>query len=95
MPQCNLRIASAFPPGSFKLPVLAGPALKKYGHLRVQALLARERFPPHFKGAPLLAQFSSLGSLDDKWLTQEFRGSLCAGQTTSGGLNPPSDQCCP
>lgn len=70
--------------------VVAGPALKKYGHLRVQALLAREKFPPHFEGAPLVAQFSSLGSLDEKWLSQEFRNSLTAGQTTTRGRS----QCC-
>ena len=63
----------------------AGPALKKYGHLRVQSLLAREAFPPHFQGSPLLAQFSSLGSLDERWLTNEFRGSLSAGLTSSRG----------
>ena len=63
----------------------AGPSLKKYGHLRVHSLLARERFPPHFQGSPLIAQFSSLGSLDERWLTNEFRGSLSAGLTTTGG----------
>ena len=63
----------------------AGPSLKKYGHLRVQSLLARESFPPHFQGSPLIAQFSSLGSLDERWLTNEFRGSLSAGLSTTGG----------
>ena len=63
----------------------AGPALKKYGHLRVQALLAREKFPAHFQGAPLLAQFSSLGSLDERWLSNEFRASLAAGHSSTGG----------
>ncbi|KAL3159457.1 hypothetical protein ABBQ38_009882 [Trebouxia sp. C0009 RCD-2024] len=63
----------------------SGPALRKYGHLRVQALLAREKFPPHFQRSPLIAQFSSLGSLDERWLTNEFRGSLSAGLTSSGG----------
>ncbi len=62
-----------------------GPALKKYGHLRVQALLARETFPAHFQGAPLVAQFSSLGSLDERWLSNEFRVSLSAGLSSSGG----------
>lgn len=70
----------------------AGPALRTYGHLRVQSLLAREKFPSHFQRAPLIAQFSSLGSLDERWLTNEFRGSLSAGLTSSGGelaLDPP------
>ncbi|KAL0031162.1 hypothetical protein WJX77_006853 [Trebouxia sp. C0004] len=63
----------------------SGPALKKYGHLRVQALLARETFPAHFQGAPLVAQFSSLGSLDERWLSKEFRVSLSAGLSSAGG----------
>ncbi|KAL3157421.1 hypothetical protein ABBQ32_011893 [Trebouxia sp. C0010 RCD-2024] len=63
----------------------SGPALRTYGHLRVQSLLAREKFPSHFQRAPLIAQFSSLGSLDERWLTNEFRGSLSAGLTSSGG----------
>lgn len=70
-----------------------GPALRKYGHLRVQSLLARERFPPYFQGSPLIAQFSSLGSLDERWLTKEFRGSLSAGLTSTGG-QPANPLCC-
>lgn len=38
------------------------------GHMRLRAILNREpAFPSAFKGAPVIAQFSSLGSIDDKW----------------------------
>ena len=72
-------------PSHYVLTFCSGPALKKYGHLRVQALLARETFPAHFQGTPLVAQFSSLGSLDERWLSNEFRVSLSAGLSSSGG----------
>lgn len=42
--------------------------MHQWGHLRLRALLNREApFPAAFAGAPLAAQFSSLGSLDEPW----------------------------
>ena len=36
--------------------------------MRLRAILNREPpFPTTFKGAPVVAQFSSLGSIDEKW----------------------------
>lgn len=38
------------------------------GHMRLRAILNREPpFPSDFKGAPIIAQFSSLGSIEEKW----------------------------
>ena len=59
--------------------------MHKWGHARVRALLAAETFAPELRGAPLAAQFSSMGSLDDKWLRQEFVPSLSAGRAAGGG----------
>ena len=68
-------------PGRF-----TGPSMHKWGHMRLRALLNREPpFPAAFRGAALAAQFSSLGSLDDKWLGGEFRDSLAAGRCEAGG----------
>ncbi|KAK9811236.1 hypothetical protein WJX72_000407 [[Myrmecia] bisecta] len=61
-----------------------GPRLNQYGHLRVRDLLGREAFDDSFQHAPIAAQFSSLGSLDEKWLPNEFRGSLSAGTCSAG-----------
>ncbi|GAB4821749.1 hypothetical protein N2152v2_008795 [Parachlorella kessleri] len=57
-----------------------GGMLSRWGHMRVRACLGREAFPSHFAGAPLVAQFSSLGGLDEGWVTAEFTGSLSAGK---------------
>jgi hypothetical protein len=62
-----------------------GADMHKWGHLRLRATLNREPpFPSAFRGAPLAAQYSSLGSLDDKWLTEEFKVSLAAGRCGGG-----------
>ncbi len=58
--------------------------LSRWGHMRVRACLGREAFPSHFAGAPLVAQFSSLGGLDEGWVTAEFTGSLSAGKSAGG-----------
>lgn len=60
--------------------------MHKWGHMRLRALLNREPpFPEAFRQAPLAAQYSSLGSLDDAWLTGELRASLAAGRCGDGG----------
>ncbi len=58
--------------------------LHSWGHMRVRGCLSKEAFPASFAGAPLAAQFSSLGSLDEGWLGQEFVGSLSAGRCDGG-----------
>lgn len=65
---------------------LGSAEMLKWGHPRLRALLNREPpFPPAFKGAPLVAQYSSMGSVDEAWLTGEFRESLAAGRCGDGG----------
>lgn len=45
-----------------------GADMHKWGHLRLRAILNREPpFPAAFKGAPIAAQFSSLGSIKEDW----------------------------
>ncbi|KAK9915663.1 hypothetical protein WJX75_002388 [Coccomyxa subellipsoidea] len=74
-----------------------GAAKQKYGHSLVRSLLARQRFDPVFRRAPIVAQFSSLGSLTGTWLS-EFRESLAAGDywendpsKSAGRLGPAPD----
>ena len=43
-----------------------------FGHMKVRSLLEKEEFGSCFAGSPLIYQFSSLGSLDEKWLKEEF-----------------------
>lgn len=58
-------------PAQTPQPPSAHPALPPTlppGHMRLRAILNREPpFPSAFKGAPVIAQFSSLGSIEDKW----------------------------
>jgi tyrosyl-DNA phosphodiesterase-1 len=77
--------------------------MHKWGHLRLRAALNREApFPNAFRGAPLAAQYSSLGSLDDMWLTEEFKVSLAAGRCGGGNggcaallrCKPSPPRCC-
>ena len=64
----------------------AGPKLNSYGHMALRRLLTAERFPDTFLQAPMIAQFSSLGSLKEDWL-REFRHSMACGLTSSGMLS--------
>lgn len=57
--------------------------MHKYGHMLLRSLLGRQRFDMTFRGAPIVAQFSSLGSLTGAWLS-EIRESLTAGSYSSG-----------
>lgn len=54
--------------------------MQHVGHMAVRTALQREEFDPGFSRAPVFAQFSSMGSLDAKWLHQEFQASLSAGR---------------
>ena len=52
--------------------------MKKYGHMRVRELLRGETFIGDFQHAPLVAQFSSMGSVNPKWL-EEIQHSFAQG----------------
>ncbi|XP_078436994.1 tyrosyl-DNA phosphodiesterase-like protein isoform X2 [Wolffia australiana] len=55
-----------------------GSNLKKWGHMKLRSTLENFTFDDDFKGSSLVYQFSSLGSLDEKWLS-EFASSLSSG----------------
>eukprot|EP00249_Psilotum_nudum_P000761 c12868_g1_i1 orf=506-2593(-) len=60
-----------------------GHELKKWGHMKLRTILEEQHFDEDFTHSPLVYQFSSLGSLDEKWLS-EFTSSMCAGSTFGG-----------
>jgi hypothetical protein len=62
-----------------------GAAMHRYGHMRLRAVLAREPLAPKFAQAPIVAQFSSLGSISEKWLADELRASMAAHAPPRGG----------
>ncbi|KAJ1408098.1 Tyrosyl-DNA phosphodiesterase I [Sesbania bispinosa] len=55
-----------------------GTGLKKWGHMKLRSLLQDCTFDEQFKKSPLVYQFSSLGSLDEKWMA-ELASSMSAG----------------
>ncbi|XP_075085908.1 tyrosyl-DNA phosphodiesterase 1 isoform X2 [Nicotiana tabacum] len=56
----------------------SGPSLKKWGHMKLRTILQECTFSKEFQKSPLIYQFSSLGSLDEKWLA-ELASSMSAG----------------
>ncbi|XP_027361212.1 tyrosyl-DNA phosphodiesterase 1 isoform X4 [Abrus precatorius] len=56
----------------------SGAGLKKWGHMKLRSLLQECTFDEKFKKSPLVYQFSSLGSLDEKWMA-ELASSMSAG----------------
>ncbi|XP_061354447.1 tyrosyl-DNA phosphodiesterase 1 isoform X2 [Gastrolobium bilobum] len=56
----------------------SGTGLKKWGHMKLRSLLQECTFDEEFKNSPLIYQFSSLGSLDEKWMA-ELASSMSAG----------------
>lgn len=58
----------------------SGPSLRKWGHMKLRTVLQECTFSEEFQKSPLIYQFSSLGSLDEKWMT-EFASSMSAGVT--------------
>ncbi|RDX62056.1 Tyrosyl-DNA phosphodiesterase 1 [Mucuna pruriens] len=56
----------------------SGTSLKKWGHMKLRSLLQECTFDEEFKKSPLIYQFSSLGSLDEKWMS-ELGSSMSAG----------------
>ncbi|KAH7436531.1 hypothetical protein KP509_05G024500 [Ceratopteris richardii] len=57
-----------------------GQKLRKWGHMKLRSILENHHFDKRFVKSPLVYQFSSLGSLDEKWLS-EFSMSTCSGYT--------------
>ncbi|TYZ61228.1 hypothetical protein PybrP1_011573 [[Pythium] brassicae (nom. inval.)] len=64
-----------------------GSDMEKFGHLRVRKLLQLLKVPP--SDNPLICQFSSMGSLDEKWLFGEFAQSLLKGKKGITGTSAP------
>ncbi|XP_071934945.1 tyrosyl-DNA phosphodiesterase 1 [Coffea arabica] len=58
----------------------SGSNLKKWGHMKLRTVLQECTFSEEFQKSPLVYQFSSLGSLDEKWML-EFASSMSAGVT--------------
>ncbi|KAI5430353.1 tyrosyl-DNA phosphodiesterase 1 [Lathyrus oleraceus] len=56
----------------------SGNGLKKWGHMKLRSVLQECTFNEEFKKSPLVYQFSSLGSLDEKWMV-ELASSMSAG----------------
>ncbi|GJN32535.1 hypothetical protein PR202_gb21049 [Eleusine coracana subsp. coracana] len=68
-----------------------GPNIKKWGHMKLRTVLEECMFEKQFCKSPLIYQFSSLGSLDEKWMS-EFAYSLSAGKSDDGsplGIGKP------
>lgn len=55
-----------------------GQNLKKWGHMKLRTILQESNFAKEFQHSPLVYQFSSLGSLDEKWMG-ELASSLSSG----------------
>ncbi|WCJ20295.1 Tyrosyl-DNA phosphodiesterase 1 [Euphorbia peplus] len=55
-----------------------GANMKKWGHMKLRNVLQECTFAKEFKNSPLVYQFSSLGSLDEKWMT-ELATSMSSG----------------
>ncbi|KAL1355456.1 hypothetical protein HN51_007488 [Arachis hypogaea] len=69
----------------------SGAGMKKWGHMKLRSLLQECTFDDDFKKSPLIYQFSSLGSLDEKWMA-ELTSSMSAGLSedkTPLGLGEP------
>ncbi|XP_068668443.1 tyrosyl-DNA phosphodiesterase 1 [Aristolochia californica] len=56
----------------------SGSNLKKWGHMKLRDVLQDCSFGNEFIRSPLVYQFSSLGSLDEKWMA-EFASSTSSG----------------
>ncbi|XP_073005062.1 tyrosyl-DNA phosphodiesterase 1 isoform X1 [Typha latifolia] len=68
-----------------------GTNLKKWGHMKLRSVLEECKFDKEFCKSPLVYQFSSLGSLDEKWLN-ELASSMSSGTSDDGsplGIGKP------
>ncbi|KAJ8761732.1 hypothetical protein K2173_004541 [Erythroxylum novogranatense] len=69
----------------------SGANLKKWGHMKLRSILQECSFANDFINSPLIYQFSSLGSLDEKWM-MELATSMSSGfseDKTPLGLGEP------
>ena len=66
--------------------------MRRYGHMRVRDLLGREDFSPEFCHTPLVAQFSSMGSINPKWL-EELQHSFSQGSCADPGQRKSKKPC--
>ncbi|KAH6773794.1 tyrosyl-DNA phosphodiesterase-like protein [Perilla frutescens var. frutescens] len=57
-----------------------GSRLSKWGHMKLRTVLQECTFENQFEKSNLIYQFSSLGSLDEKWMA-ELASSMSAGMT--------------
>lgn len=55
-----------------------GSNLKRWGHMKLRSILQDCVFGKQFQNSPLVYQFSSLGSLDEKWMN-ELASSMSSG----------------
>ncbi|CAH2072705.1 unnamed protein product [Thlaspi arvense] len=67
-----------------------GLNLRMWGHMKLRTILQECIFDREFRRSPLVYQFSSLGSLDEKWLA-EFGASLSSGMTEDKTPLGPGD----
>ncbi|PKA57825.1 tyrosyl-DNA phosphodiesterase 1 [Apostasia shenzhenica] len=70
----------------------AGLNLKKWGHMKMRTVLQDCVFDKEFCKSPLTYQFSSLGSLDEKWMS-EFGASLSSGILDDNSLLGTGTSC--
>ncbi|KAJ7560336.1 hypothetical protein O6H91_04G125000 [Diphasiastrum complanatum] len=67
-----------------------GQHLTKWGHMKLRSILQDQVFEEQFRNSPLVYQFSSIGSLDEKWMG-EFASSTCAGSMPNKELLGPGE----
>ncbi|PRP75821.1 hypothetical protein PROFUN_08815 [Planoprotostelium fungivorum] len=58
-------------PGHFQ-----GESLDRYGHMALRKALSRENFQGDFSSPHHVCQFSSMGSITEDWINEEFRNSM-------------------
>lgn len=56
--------------------------LTLFGHMALRRALSKQTFASRFEHAPVLCQFTSIGSIAERWM-EEMRASLCAGKSDS------------
>lgn len=66
----------------------SGDKLTKYGHPQLAAALSRCRFPKEFQNCDIVYQYSSVGSLTDKFVLNELRNTFNQGTYTDSLSNP-------
>ncbi|CAN6452176.1 unnamed protein product [Victoria cruziana] len=61
----------------------SGGSLRKWGHMKLRSVLQESQFDKEFQKSPIVYQFSSLGSLDEKWM-DELAASMSSGLSENG-----------